>query len=123
MDFQYRQNTRTFFIDIDGTLLKHRDNIHEIITTYGSLVDGVIKQLIEIRKMGHYIVLTTARPEGTRHYTEKELERLGIFYDQLIMGLPIGPRIIINDTNTDRPMAIGITIERDGGFNIEEHLK
>lgn len=122
MDFQYRENTKTFFIDIDGTLIQHRDNIHEILTTYGSLVNGVIKQLMEIRKMGHYIVLTTARPEGSRYYTEKELARLGIFYDQLIMGLPIGPRILINDSRSDKQTAIGITIERDGGFDVGEYV-
>jgi hypothetical protein len=49
------------------------------------------------------IILTTSRPEEMRSVTIEEMDRNGILYDQLIMGLPHCKRILINDfANTNQ---------------------
>ena len=53
-----------------------------------------------------------------RSKTEKMLEELGIFYDQLIMGIGGGNRILINDRKPDSGIdtAYSINIHRNEGI-------
>jgi len=46
------------------------------------------------------------------------LEELGIVYDQLVMGLGGGPRVLINDLKPkgDDPTAIAVNLERNKGI-------
>jgi hypothetical protein len=71
---------------------------------------------------GHYIILTTARPEGVRASTERQLHEAGIFYDQLVMGLPTGPRVLVNDAKPDgMKTAHAVNLVRDTGiYEIKE---
>lgn len=41
---------------------------------------------------------------------------VGIYYDQLIMQVGNGPRVLINDACEDQETAFGITIERNKGL-------
>tara|TARA_R110002020_G_scaffold226185_1_gene436599 strand:+ start:1059 stop:1415 length:357 start_codon:yes stop_codon:yes gene_type:complete len=108
---------KTFFIDIDGTLLKHRGNLHSIITIDPEVLPLVIEKIVEWRRDGHYIVLTTARAQGTRLVTEHQLAKCGIFYDQLVMGLTNGSRVLINDSKSDGTVtAASFCVERDKGL-------
>ena len=50
---------------------------------------------------GYKVILTTGRKESTRKITEEQLAKCGIFYDQLVMGVTGGERIIINDQKSD----------------------
>jgi hypothetical protein len=53
-----------------------------------------------------------------RAATEKQLAELGIFYDQLIMGMGGGPRIVINDNKpSGQETAFAINLERNKGIN------
>ncbi|NCZ71665.1 MAG: hypothetical protein EBY80_16205, partial [Actinobacteria bacterium] len=61
------------------------------------LLDGTIEKLLDWDKKGYYIILTTGRKESLRKVTEYQLSQVGIFYDQLIMGIGGGMRILIND--------------------------
>jgi histidinol phosphatase-like enzyme len=108
---------KTLFIDIDGTILEHKGNLHRMLTEKPRVLDGVIEKFLRWRAYGHFIVLTTARPEGTRQKTEKQLLKCGIFFDKLIMGLNTGPRVLINDRKPDGTnTAIAICLERDKGL-------
>jgi uncharacterized HAD superfamily protein len=109
---------KTLFIDIDGTLIKHRGNQTDTILEKPELLPGVIEKLNEWEAQGHKIILTTGRKESLRKMTEKELFKFGIFYDQLIMGLPRGERIVINDKKPDNNIttASAIEIERNEGL-------
>ena len=51
-------------------------------------------------------------------YTELQLQNVGIFYDQLIMGLNRGERIVINDKKPygDMVVASGIELKRNEGI-------
>ena len=109
---------KTLFIDIDGTLFKHRGNLSNIFLDEAELLPGVIEKINKWNADGHIIILTTGRAESMREITNKELEKNGIFYNQLIMGLTRGERIIINDKKPNNNMctASSITIDRDKGL-------
>lgn len=54
-----------------------------------------------------------------RKFTEEQLEAAGIFYDQLIMGIGGGVRVLINDLKpgSDEQTAIAFNIKRDIGIS------
>jgi mannose-6-phosphate isomerase-like protein (cupin superfamily) len=92
--------TKTVFCDIDGTLIKHCGDIckqgkmtEDEIELLPSTLDAIRKW----DKLGYNIVLTTGRKESLREKTITQLSDLGIIYDQLIMGIGGGKRILIND--------------------------
>ena len=109
---------KTLFIDIDGTLVKHKGNLSNIYLEEPELLPGVIDKLNKWNSDGHKIILTTGRPESMRKITNEQLEKFGIFYDQLIMGLTRGERIIINDIkpSLDINVASAIQVNRDEGL-------
>ena len=105
----------TIFLDIDGTIIKHQGTISKTATLPPVLLDGVHEKLDEWDKKGYRIIITTGRKESMRELTEKQLQNLNIYYDQLIMNAGNGPRIIINDEK-DGETAFGITIPRNYGI-------
>jgi hypothetical protein len=109
---------KTLFIDIDGCLIKHTGNLSKQITNVPELLPNVLEKLNQWDMDGHKIILTTGRKESMRKVTEEQLLMLGIFYDQLIMGLNRGERIIINDSKSDIRMttASAIQINRNEGL-------
>lgn len=108
---------KTVFCDIDGTLFEHKDNLSIMIAEEAKLLPGVIERFLEWREKDYYIILTTARPEGCRLTTERQLQGFGIFYDKLIMGLPIGPRVVINDKKSDGKItSYAVCIDRNSGL-------
>lgn len=110
---------RTLFVDIDGTIFRHNHVISETYANEPILLPGVLKKFNEWDSQGHKIILVTARKESTRAITEKHLQSLGLAYDQLIMGVTSGPRIVINDKLkfSDQDRAVGINVITDQGFN------
>ena len=109
---------KTLFIDIDGTLLHHH-GIPNMQARMGTIVlEGVIEKLGEWNMLGHQIILVTGRKESERSTTIKQLSDAHIEYDMLIMGLPRGKRVIINDMKPDsnEPTAIAVSIERNTGI-------
>lgn len=108
----------TIFLDIDGTIFKHQKSLSNILTNDAILIDGTINKLNEWERLGCRIILTTGRKESQRLITEKQLCELGIFYDQLIMGIGGGPRYLINDRKGDgKDMAFSINLDRDYGIS------
>jgi len=93
---------KTIFCDIDGTLVKHL-NPFELSKqeTKLELLEGSIQKLLEWEKKGYKIILTTGRKKSLQKITEKQLSEIGIFYDELIMGIGGGERILINDNKID----------------------
>ena len=87
---------KTVFCDIDGTLLPHTGNILENLQTT-SVLPHVLESIRKWDKMNYRIILTTGRQESTRRQTEQQLMNAGIVYSDLIMGLPNGSRVVIND--------------------------
>ena len=110
---------KTIFLDIDGTLMEHSENIVEQFTKTPKLLKGTLEKLSEWDRKGYNIILTTGRRVGVRDITVRQLSELGIFYDQLIMGLGGGVRVIINDRKKDKEndTAIAINLKRNEGIN------
>lgn len=118
-------NTRpkTIICDIDGTLVYHH-NPHMVSksTHKMELLVDTIEKLLEWERKGYNIILLTGRKESMRQVTEQQLRDIGIFYDQLIMGVGGGTRYLINDYKpTGEESAFAINVERNlgiGGINI-----
>lgn len=92
----------TYFCDIDGTLIWSAFESNPPYKEGGPITDN-IKALNAKYDAGSYVVLTTARPEAAREFTEKQLKSYGVKYHQLVMGLAHCKRIVINDFATSNP--------------------
>ena len=84
----------TWIFDIDGTLLKHNGYMTE---EGDSLLDGVAEFFASI-PAEDMIILLTARPSMYREVTEKFFAENNIRYDHIIFDVPVGERILVNDT-------------------------
>jgi hypothetical protein len=109
---------KTIFCDIDGTLVKHvPPSVAASPNHKMEILEGTIEKLLEWDKKGYYIILTTGRKERLREITQKQLSEVGIFYDQLIMGIGGGPRYLINDKKPDGvETAFSICLDRNSGI-------
>tara|TARA_Y100000034_G_C6847389_1_gene384004 strand:+ start:613 stop:984 length:372 start_codon:yes stop_codon:yes gene_type:complete len=109
---------KTIICDIDGTLIKHFGSQTKQISEKPKILPGVIQKLEEWDRKGYKLILATGRRESTREITEKQLNELGIYYDQLIMGLGGCERVLINDLkmNNNTPTATALNIERNKGI-------
>jgi hypothetical protein len=109
---------RTYFIDIDGTLLHLPKHVsYDPLDT--SLLPGAKERIDKWRAAGHIIVLTTGRVSERRDRLVNVLAHHGIAYDQLVTGLRPGPRILINDKKPYSPfhrMAVGVQLHRNEGI-------
>ena len=109
---------KTIFCDIDGTLVKHHGDIVRNLSEPPELLPGALESIKTWEKLNYRIILTTGRKESTRAQTEAQLASLGIVYDQLVMGITNGDRVLINDkkpvgvANTARAM----NLVRNGGL-------
>jgi hypothetical protein len=109
---------KTVFCDIDGTLLNHTGDIIKNNLEQSVVLPAVTDVLKQWDRASYTLVLTTGRKESLRSHTENQLRESGIFYDQLIMGLPNGDRIVINDrkSNSPRNTAYAINLVRNSGL-------
>jgi hypothetical protein len=108
----------TLFVDIDGTLVKYR-KFSELAESTLTPIQDVIDFVNSHFDSGSVIIITTARPDTYREFTENELGTLGIKYNQIVMNCGRGTRVVLNDIDPDKPelpRAIGINLERDGGL-------
>tara|TARA_R100001015_G_C4627832_1_gene187616 strand:+ start:1375 stop:1731 length:357 start_codon:yes stop_codon:yes gene_type:complete len=108
---------KTIICDIDGVLLKHLNRgLSQQI--YSTALQHTIKKLTEWDSNGYNIILITGRRESLRKKTESQLSDEGIFYDQLIMGVGGGDRVLINDKkpNSEANTAYAINLNRNEGL-------
>ena len=111
----------TIFLDIDGCIVFHNGSLSKQIKK-PKILKGVVEKFDAWDRKSYKIILTTGRRESMRQLTEDQLNKLGLFWDQLIMGIGGGPRILINDMkpSSTEPTAMAINIERNKGLsNIE----
>jgi hypothetical protein len=110
---------KTIFCDIDGTLVKHDPPSLTAKPDYKmEVLEGTIEKLMEWDEKGYNIILTTGRKESLRKTTEEQLSSIGIFYDQLVMGIGGGERYLINDCKEDGSQyAKAINLPRNQGIN------
>lgn len=110
----------TIFIDIDGTILEHRNNEDEIRNLPEQKpTPNAIEKFNDWASLGYYVVVISARPDTASMwiYTKDQLDKWGFKYNRLMLGITSGVRIMINDEKpTVKETAIGITIERNKGL-------
>lgn len=108
----------TYFVDIDGTIIKYR-KFTELNSTPPEPIQDVIDYLNEQFTNGAVIIVTTARPDDYRLLTEHELNVVGLKFNKIIMNCGRGSRIILNDLDPDNleiPRAVGINLKRNEGL-------
>ena len=113
------QNYKTIFSDIDGTLIE-QVRFEDLNPNIVNVLPGVAEKMNEWYEAGHHIVLTTARPWYLELITKQQMERAGIRYHQLVMGIGREERILINNNNggdPNRDRALSVAVKRDAGFN------
>lgn len=130
---------KTWFVDIDGTILKHQSN-HDLdalekylragdlkaIEKNTILLDGVADWQRSLPKFDK-VIFTTARLERHKQITEMQLEIAGLTYDRIIFDCATGPRVLINDIkpagaedsniNEEMKTAFSFNLKRDEGFS------
>ena len=88
----------TIFCDLDGTLWEQGDPTEIAKPGYQpKIIHGTADKIREWDSKGYKIILTTGRKESLRDVTVKQLSYAGVVYDQLIMGIGGGSRVLIND--------------------------
>ena len=92
---------KTIICDIDGIIFKHSGDICKQYLIDPDILEGAYDKFKEWDMEGYTIILMTGRRESGRDKLEKTLERLGFFYDHLIMGVGGGIRGLINDKKPD----------------------
>ena len=113
----------TWILDFDGTLVEHNG----YKTGEDKFLAGAKEFLHSIPK-DDFILILTAREKEARARTEMFLAKHKIRYNEIMFGMPMGERILIND---DKPSglrcAYAITPKRNQGLanlkvNIDEEL-
>tara|TARA_Y100000031_G_scaffold124089_1_gene139686 strand:+ start:3686 stop:5758 length:2073 start_codon:yes stop_codon:yes gene_type:complete len=85
----------TIFCDMDGTLVAHED-----VPSYDhplEVLPDTIPKLNKWIEKGYKIIICTARHPADENRLRNSLAKVEIPYHQLIMGVPSGPRHVIND--------------------------
>ena len=115
---------KTWFVDIDGTIVEHRSNKEIGEGTHEKLLPGSKEFLQEARQRGDQIILTTARLTIHSEHTERMLDDFGIPYDEIVYNLSPYERIVVNDIkpigeHRDYEMytAFAINVERNRGLD------
>ena len=127
---------KTWFIDIDGTLVYHQtnanlDRVIEELGTESHIIEKPIKKSVSFIKNippADTIIITTARDSKHKDHTLRMLDYFDIRYDDVLFDLRSGPRVVVNDVKpvgaagNDKPMktAYAINVERDAGVNTTE---
>lgn len=107
---------KTIFCDIDGVLLRFESDF-AISLNHARPLPGSVERTMDWHKKGYRIILVTGRPEAFRERTQKQLQRLGFIYDQLVMGCGCGPRHLVNDVvNFNFPKAYAHNIMSNKGL-------
>ena len=88
----------TIFLDLDATVWEQGDPVEISKPGYQpKMIFGVLDKIREWDSKNYNIILTTGRKESLRDVTIKQLSHAGIIYDQLVMGIGGGSRVLIND--------------------------
>ena len=113
---RFKRSYATLFVDIDGTLVKNSSSHFPPYIGNSDPLDSNIEILRTLYSSGKFqIILTTSRPEKFRKTTIMQMNRVGMPFNHLIMGLYHSKRIIINDYSKSNPFKScdSINLKRD----------
>ena len=113
--FEFSPLNKTWILDVDGTIVKH--NGYKI-DGYDTLLEGVNEFFANLSP-DDKVILLTARKEEYIEDLRKFLKDNNIRYDYLLVDMPMGERILVNDRKpSGLNTAYAINKDRDIGFNI-----
>jgi hypothetical protein len=105
----------TIFCDFDGCLVENGSKF--ALKGWKTIaIKQNIKSLNKLSKNNNIcLIITTSRPHSELSYVKKLLKENNIKYNNIMMNLPHGRRILINDfSNTNPfPSALAINVERN----------
>jgi NDP-sugar pyrophosphorylase family protein/fructosamine-3-kinase len=116
----------TLIFDVDGVLLEHDKGFHGNLEKYkypSKPIIENIKLLNSFSRKGDSVILMTARPETERKKLENELLKFNVNYHKLVMGVPGGTRILINDKKpsiVDFKTAVAIETTRNQNIALKD---
>lgn len=106
---------KTWLIDIDGTLVRHNGYLHG----KDELLGGVREFFASLPKDDIVILLTARRAQDLPALREF-LAQNGVHYNQILTDLPIGERILLNDTKpSGLKTAYAVNKARDAALTLE----
>ena len=106
---------KTWLIDIDGTLVRHNGYLHG----KDELLGGVREFFASLPK-DDIVILLTARTAQDLPALREFLAQNGVHYNQILTDLPVGERILLNDTKpSGLQTAFAINKRRDSEFQIK----
>ncbi|MBA7518379.1 hypothetical protein ES705_10449 [subsurface metagenome] len=107
---------KAWIMDIDGVICEHNKYKELKLNEFEPLLPGV-KGFFERISSSDFVILITSRKEKYRKQTERSLKESGIRYDVLIMDLPVGERILINDQKlSGLKTAFSVNLRRNEGL-------
>ena len=109
---------KTVFCDLDGCVFKHQGNTAGILLKQCELLPGASESFSKWFEKGYTVIITTGRPESLRDFTIQQIRNSNLYYHYLIMNLPRGQRVVINDIKPNETMktAACVNIERNKGM-------
>tara|TARA_R100000388_G_C7119878_1_gene100460 strand:+ start:41 stop:418 length:378 start_codon:yes stop_codon:yes gene_type:complete len=107
--------SKTWILDLDGTMLKHNGYLEESGDTLLSGVSDFYKNNIN---ENDFVLILTSREKEHKEKTINFLKSKNIRFDEIMFAIPNGKRVIINDTKPRGMItAVSIPVERDSGLN------
>lgn len=106
--------SHTWFIDLDGSIVKHNGYI---VDKEDSLLDGVSVFFKNIPTKD-IIIITTSRKKKFKKKTIEFLKKNKIRFNKIMFDLPYGERILINDIKPNQKLktSISINLKRNYGL-------
>jgi len=107
--------SKTWILDLDGTMLKHNGYLEESGDTLLSGVSDFYKNNIN---ENDFVLILTSREKEYKEKTINFLKSNNIRFDEIMFAMPNGERVIVNDTKPRGMVtAVSIPVERDGGLS------
>ena len=106
--------SHTWFIDLDGSIVKHNGYI---VDKEDLLLDGVSVFFNNIPTKD-IIIITTSRKKKFKKKTIEFLKKNKIRFNEIMFDLPYGERILINDIKPNQKLktSISINLKRNYGL-------
>ena len=109
--------SHTWFIDLDGSIVKHNGYIIDKVDT---LLTGVKIFFMKIPK-NDKIIITTSRKKRFKKKTIDFLKKNKIRFNEIIFDLPHGERILINDIKPHQKLKTSISINLNRNFGLSKY--
>lgn len=108
---------KCWLLDFDGCIVRHNG----YLDGGDVLLPGVAEFWRSIPATDHVVILS-ARPEEERQAVTEFLAAHGLQVHQVVLGLPVGERICVNDVKpSGLRTAVAVNLPRDAGLGLLTH--